>query len=405
MAAIYSYRKAFRVVFTLMLPSGSVRRSRYPRARQEGRNLCRQLERLEEAVRVGMAPLGEIEDWLGRKWLTQAEALEAFRAYRESVPDLKGGEEAVNFDAILAAYEEYALTNSKAGNSHRKSHKNHINLARQVLAWLAEEHPTLDLREGDVQRWVDALGERYSDWTVRHQLTKLRLLLDQAISLGMTRTNPARAITVGMPRRQQARVVLAVEDAQQLLEVSLCHRHRISSGLPTVVRLGLYGGLRDEEMCLAQWSWLDFKRGLLTIPREVSSPTGELWKPKDAEARTLDLKREVMAYLAEEQERLKDYGFPFLIPGGNQHNKQHFKNRPIGSSALQNAFRDMIAAEKMDPRFTIYSLRHTYATTLLRSGVDLATVSARLGHADIRTTMAYLHSMEPDKHATDALPY
>lgn len=39
---------------------------------------------------------------------------------------------------------------------------------------------------------------------------------------------------------------------------------------------------------------------------------------------------------------------------------------------------------------TTHSLRHTYATLLLRSGVDVRTVSARMRHQDVSTTSRYL---------------
>lgn len=38
-----------------------------------------------------------------------------------------------------------------------------------------------------------------------------------------------------------------------------------------------------------------------------------------------------------------------------------------------------------------HSLRHNYATRMLKAGVDLATLSKLLGHSDVKTTMVYLH--------------
>ena len=87
-----------------------------------------------------------------------------------------------------------------------------------------------------------------------------------------------------------------------------------------------------------------------------------------------------------------------MVPGRN-------RGLPCGVDAPQKAFREFIKAEKQDPRITIYALRHTFATSLLRES-DLETVRERLGHSDVRTTQIYLQAMNlEDERPVDRLPY
>ena len=122
--------------------------------------------------------------------------------------------------------------------------------------------------------------------------------------------------------------------------------------------------------------------------------------------RRIDVKQACVDYLSEERKRQQTANVlsPFVLPGGGSR-RPGFREKPLSQDAPQKAFGKMIIAEKMASGITIYSLRHTYATMALRSGIDVRTLQKRMGHSDIKTTMEYLHFVEPEKHPMDLLPY
>ena len=406
-------RDSWRIQYTLRLRGRSKRKSKYASTRVDAQLLARQLENLEDATRTGIARMPDIEAWIERGWLTPQEAAVGFPGFAESARRTRTGKAAaVDFKAIVQAYEDYALRRSKAGNPFRHSHRAHMHLARQVIAWLQAHSPALHLGSKDVEVWLDDLRRQgYSPWSVYHYLTKMRLLLDQALALGMIEENPARQISVPLPKVAKDRRILASEEVTQLLEISLNFRQWISGSLPTAVRLGLYAGLRDEEMCWLKWEAVDWQHRILSIQATTCEETGEQWLPKDFERRRLDVKPALIEYLVEERRRQEEEKLlgPFVIPGGGRRHVDR-RNRPLTSSALSHSFAKMIQAAGLDPSITVYSMRHTYATTLLRppprgAGLDIRTVQQRLGHSGVKTTMEYLHHIEPEEHPTDALPY
>jgi site-specific recombinase XerD len=66
---------------------------------------------------------------------------------------------------------------------------------------------------------------------------------------------------------------------------------------------------------------------------------------------------------------------------------------PIHNRAIAKMVRSVIRKAGLQGRgISAHKLRHTFATQLIRRGVDVRTVQELLGHSDLQTTAKYLHS-------------
>ena len=76
---------------------------------------------------------------------------------------------------------------------------------------------------------------------------------------------------------------------------------------------------------------------------------------------------------------------------------------PISRYALWLTFKQAVQAAGITRRVTPHCLRHSYATRLLESGVDIRVAQILLGHARIGTTAIYTHLTEPTRASLKAI--
>jgi integrase len=164
--------------------------------------------------------------------------------------------------------------------------------------------------------------------------------------------------------------------------------------LPSLVLLTT--GMRRGELLAMRWRDLDLDSGTLKIEQSLEqTKTGVRFKsPKTKHGRrAITLAAVVVAELRRhrkaQQERRLQLGIGRLPDDGlviSTHD-----GKPYSADALTLRWRR--AVMRLDlPRVTLHSLRHTHASALIASGMDVLTVSRRLGHSSPSVTLGvYTH--------------
>jgi site-specific recombinase XerD len=180
------------------------------------------------------------------------------------------------------------------------------------------------------------------------------------------------------PRQTEYREALTPEELE-------AYQHAVmESDIPdpqyTILRLLPHTGLRIREACSLR------KADIVTArDRKVLSVLG-----KGNKVRMVPLSRTARQILSEykRDNRLELHGQPWLFPssrGGDE-------GGPVSPDGVRSRLRRLRERLPGDARrVTPHVLRHTFATRLLDSGVDLKTLQVLLGHSSLQTTSRYLH--------------
>ena len=209
--------------------------------------------------------------------------------------------------------------------------------------------------------------------------------LGQAKTWGLVRDNVAEIVKPPKAPDQETPMLQPAQAA------ALLDRLR-GKPLYLLASLGLGTGMRRSEMLALRWQDIDLDAGRLTIERSLEQTTAGGVKPKSpktrAGRRTISLPArlvtELRAHWRDQQQRRLALGI-----GRASDDSPVFATVDGGflsPNGITKAWPRAMAEIGM-PGVTLHSLRHTHASTLIASGMDVLTVSRRLGHASAVVTL------------------
>jgi integrase len=151
-----------------------------------------------------------------------------------------------------------------------------------------------------------------------------------------------------------------------------------------IVSLALATGMRRGELCGLQWGDIDLDAATLRVERSVEETRAGLRvKPPKTKRgrRNITLPPEAVAILRAHKVKLLELRLVLGL-GTITADTLVFSTVEGGLLSPDNLSRDWgrVSKAKGLPRVSFHALRHTHASVLIRKGVDILTISRRLGH-------------------------
>lgn len=183
-------------------------------------------------------------------------------------------------------------------------------------------------------------------------------------------------------RQEKLPVVLSRQEVKLLLKAPVLLKHRILLGL-------LYDcGLRCLEVRSLQLKDIDLNRRMLHVRQS-----------KGKKDRYVPMGTILAAGLAKyiEAERPVTWLFNGKGDAVIEGRKGGDFDSRYSQRGVQWAVTQAVKQAGIKKAVSVHTLRHTYATHLLESGMDIMTIQKLLGHESIDTTMIYLHVAQPSE--------
>jgi site-specific recombinase XerD len=160
-------------------------------------------------------------------------------------------------------------------------------------------------------------------------------------------------------------VTLSTDDVRRLLGAATTLRER------AIMEIAYSGGLRLSEVLHLKVADIDSGQMVIRVERG-----------KGEKDRNVMLAASLLETLRAYWKRDKPRRWLFPGQGGE---------RPLNPSVVQRAFAVAREEARIDKPVSFHSLRHSFATHLLESGVNVRTIQALLGHRSLGTTERYTH--------------
>ena len=286
-----------------------------------------------------------------------------------------------------------------AGDISPRSTERYRSLVNLQIAPHIGSRPLQKITRLDLEAWHSALrGAGLAARTIGQAHRVLGKALSDAERDGLVVRNVCK---LQRAPKVPAEEVVIVRDVPALTEALKGTR------LYVLAMTALFTGMRLGEILALRDGRVDLNRGVIQV-REALEPTASgigFKAPKTkAGRRDITLPAVVIETLREHRRELLEQRMRFGLGrlGPDDLLYASLDGSPMKPNTVSVGWSNFAARIGM-PEVTFHALRHTHASQLIASGVDIVTISKRLGHANPNVTLAiYAHLFATDDSRASA---
>lgn len=280
-------------------------------------------------------------------------------------------------DTLYSEFLDYMISEKNASKMTIESYTRDYNILIEYLRLNRIRKDLSSLTTQNLRGYINFMKKEkdYSSTTLNRKINSLRSFAKFLVINEYMDTNFMARITAPKKEKKLPKV-MKEEELDKFLSVIIKHSKGNQLRNRAIFNLFAATGLRRQELISLNVEDIDLGNNTLKVI-----------KGKGGKDRILPLFEPTTTYLWEylmTRLPVKDGSEPlFLSEVGNR----------ISVTAVQQLFRRFMQIAGLgDKGYTIHTLRHSYATFILKNGGNLMEIKDLLGHSDLNSTSIYLHT-------------
>ena len=269
---------------------------------------------------------------------------------RKSIP------QRISFNKLKNIYLDFCESNFS---------KSYHTIMKGTLEAFFSSHPQ-HVKKSDVENFITKKLIKGKLFAAHQDFRNLRTFFNWALVNDYIEFSPMEKIKPPkLPQKrpawitkEQLETILSKEPKQQLRDI---------------YTLLFYTGLRANELLTLTWDNIDLENKLIHIVNQID------FRTKTSKERTVPLNEKAFELIS--MQPTKEIGGLLFIKNGVKINVDYVSKK----------FKKAVLETNIDKSIHLHSLRHSFASNLIRTGNSIYKVSKLLGHTRIATTEIYAH--------------
>lgn len=279
-------------------------------------------------------------------------------------------------DVILDDFAETYFTLNKEivrGHVHLRSMNN---FEHHVLSYF-KGRKLNSIKPMELESWQNRLLLKYKPLSVQKYRSIFYGMFTKAYQNELIAKNPFDTVTA--PKLRTRQFCTAENEAINPFtqtEIDALVSNEDATYMPNFIKLMAYSGMRPGELISLTWKDIDFKNRTINVNK--TTVNGKVGLPKTKSSiRVIDMLQGAYEALMAQ----------YLLSGHAEYVFTNSKGKSFYSHDIINLnLRKRLIVLGLKVR-SLYQLRHSFASRMIKSGIDITWVSLMLGHKDSSITL------------------